>query len=86
MNANCVNIGEGGGIFEHCKYQSFIYNKKREIFPCVTQLLSILLKAAATSAIDEKANFKERVAQWLATCVRKPKVCGLSAAASYAQM
>ena len=39
-----------------------IYDKKREIFPCVTQLLSILLKAPTTSAIDEKSNFKERVA------------------------
>ena len=38
-----------------------IRDKKREIFLSVTRFLSILLKAATTSAIDKKANFKERV-------------------------
>ena len=36
--------------------------RKREIFPRVIRVLSILLKIAATSAIMERANFKERVA------------------------
>ena len=38
------------------------FDKKRETFPRVTQVFSILLKTAASSAIVERANFKERVA------------------------
>ena len=37
------------------------FDKKRETFPRVTQVFSILLKTAASSAIVERANFKERV-------------------------
>ena len=37
------------------------------------------------SAIQEGAIQEGRVAQWLATCARKPKVPGLSPAASYVQ-
>ena len=38
------------------------FDKKQEIFPSVTQVLSITPKIAATSAIAKRANFKERVA------------------------
>ena len=51
------------------------FNKTREIFPSVTQVLSILLTTAAISAIVEKVNSKERV----------PKVSCPIPAASYAQ-
>ena len=37
------------------------FNKTREIFPSVTQVLSIFLTAAATSASVERVNSKERV-------------------------
>ena len=81
-----ANIGEKGGVLNIANINLLIrFNKKGEIFPNVTQVLSIPLKTAATSAIVERANFKERVAYWLATCVRKPKVSGLSRSASYAQ-
>ena len=39
------------------------FNKTREIFPSVTQVLSILLTTAATSASIERVNSKERVAK-----------------------
>ena len=51
------------------------FNKTQEIFPSVTQVLSILLTTAAISAIVEKVNSKERV----------PKVSCPIPAASYAQ-
>ena len=38
------------------------FNKTREIFPSVSQVLSILLTASAISASVERANFKGRVA------------------------
>ena len=52
------------------------FNKTREILPSVTRALSILLAIAATTAIVERANSKERV----------PKVPCLIPAASYAEM
>ena len=52
-----------------------IFNKRREIFPSVTQVLSIFLTTAATSASAERVNSKERV----------PKVSCLTPAVSYAQ-
>ena len=39
-----------------------IFKKKQEIFFSVARVLSILLKGAATSAIDEKVNFIELMA------------------------
>ena len=52
-----------------------IFNKRREIFPSVTQVLSIFLTTAATSASVERVNSKERV----------PKISCSIPAASYAQ-
>ena len=37
------------------------FNNTQEIFPSVTQVLSILLTTAATSAAVERVNSKERV-------------------------
>ena len=51
------------------------FQKAREIFPSVTQVLSILRAAAAISASLERLNSKERV----------PKVPCSNLAASYAQ-
>ena len=51
------------------------FHKAREIFPSVTQVLSILRAAAAISASLERLNSKERV----------PKVPCSNLAASYAQ-
>ena len=61
------------------------FNKTPEIFRSVSQVLSILLTPASNSAILGIANSKERVGQWLATCVRKAKVQGSSPAVNYAQ-
>ena len=51
------------------------FNKTREIFSSVTQVLRIFLTTAATSASVERVNSKERV----------PKVPCSTPAASYAQ-
>ena len=59
MNVNCVNIGEKSlnitnmNLLIRC-------NKTREIFPCVTRVLSILLTTSAISASVERANSKGR--------------------------
>ena len=37
------------------------FNKTREIFPSVTQVLNVFLTTAATSASVERVNSKERV-------------------------
>ena len=67
--------------FERYKYESFKrFNKKREIFPSITRVLSILQTTSAISASVEKTNFKGRI-----TSDRKPKVFGLSPAVSYEQ-
>ena len=52
------------------------FNKTREIFPSVTQVLSILPTSAATSASVERVNSKEHV----------PNVLYSIRAASYAEM
>ena len=52
------------------------FNKTREIFPSVTQVLNIFLTAAATSASVERVNSKERV----------PNVPCSIPAASYAEI
>ena len=82
MNVNCVNIG---GTSLNIKNMNllFRFNKTREILPSATQVLSVLLTASVISV--ERANFKGRVAHCLATSDRKPKVSGLSPAASYAR-
>ena len=51
------------------------FNKTREIFSSVTQVLSIYLTTAATSASVERVHSKERV----------PKVSCLTPAVSYAR-
>ena len=61
------------------------FTKTREIFPSVTQILSISLIASATRASVEREKFKKREAEWLATCDRKATVPDSSPAASYAQ-
>ena len=84
MNVNCVNIG--GRSLNITNMNLLIrFNKTREIFPNVTQVLSILLTTSAISASVERANFKGRVAYCLATSNRKPKFSGLSLAASCVQ-
>ena len=84
MNVNCMNIG--GRSLNITNMNLLIrFNKTREIFPSVTQVLSILLTTSAISASVERANFKGHVAWCLATSDRKQKVSGLSPAASYAQ-
>ena len=61
------------------------FNKTPEIFRSASQVLSILLTTAATIAILGRANSTVRVGQWLATCVRKPKVPVSDQAVNYAQ-
>ena len=84
MNVNCVNIG-GKSLNITNMNRLIRFNKTRKIFPSVTRVLSILLTISTISASVERANFKGRVAQCLATSDMKPKVSGLSPAASYAQ-
>ena len=58
MNVNCGNIGREE---ESLNITNILngFNKTREIFPSVTQVLSILLTtAAATTESVEKAHFK----------------------------
>ena len=60
MNVNCVNIG--GRSLNITNMNLLIrFNKTREIFPSVTQVLSILLTTSAISASVERTNFKRRV-------------------------
>ena len=76
MNVKCVNIGreeESLNITNINVLMRFI--KKREIFPTVTQILSILFTTAATSASLGRAHFKESVT----------KVPGLGPGARYVQ-
>ena len=61
------------------------FNKIREKLASVTRVLSILLTTSAISVSVERTNFKGRVAYCLATSHKKPKVSGLSPAASYVQ-
>ena len=56
MNVNCMNIG--GRSLNITNMDLLIrFNKTREIFPSVTQVLSILLATSAISASVERANF-----------------------------
>ena len=73
------------GVFEHYNYLLIRFNKTPEISRSASQVLSILLTPAATFAILGRANSKERVGQWLATCVRELKVPGSGQAVNYAQ-
>ena len=61
MNVNCVNIG-GRSLNITNMNLLFRFNKTREIFPSVTQVLGILLTISANSASVEKANFRGHVA------------------------
>ena len=75
MNVNCGNIGREE---ESLNITNILngFNKTREIFPSVTQVLSILPTSAATSASVERVNSKEHV----------PNVLCSIRAASYAEM
>ena len=61
MNANCVNIGERSLNITNMNLL-IRFNKTREKFPSVTQVLSLLLTTSAISANVERTNFKGRVA------------------------
>ena len=75
MNVNC---GNNGREEESLNITNILngFNKTREIFPSVTQVLSILPTSAATSASVERVNSKEHV----------PNVLYSIRAASYAEM
>ena len=76
MNVNCVNIEREEESLNITNINLLVrFNKTREIFPSVTQVLSIFLTTAATSASVERVNSKERL----------PKVSRSVPAASYAQ-
>ena len=76
MSANCVNIERDEESLNIKNINLLVrINKKREIFPSVTRVLSIFLTTAATSASAERVNSKERV----------PKIPCSIPAASYAQ-
>ena len=59
MTVKCVNIGrEEEESLNIANINILIrFNKTREIFPSVTQVLSILLTTADTSASVEKSEF-----------------------------
>ena len=76
MNVNCMNIEREEESLNITNINLLVrFNKTREIFPSVTQVLSIFLTTAATSASVERASSKEHV----------PKVPCPILAASYAQ-
>ena len=76
MTVNCMNIGSGEESLKIANNNLlFRFNKTRGLFLSVTQVLSILLTTAATSASVERVNSKERV----------PKIPCSIPAASYAQ-
>ena len=77
MNVNCVNIEREEESLNITNINLLVrFNKTREIFPSVTQVLSILPTSAATSASVERVNSKEHV----------PNVLYSILAASYAEM
>ena len=76
MNVNCGNIGREESLNIANTNLLKKFNKTREILPSVTRVLSILLKAAASSAFVERVNSKERV----------PNVSCSIPAASYVEM
>ena len=58
MSVNCVNIGREEESLNIANINLLVrFNKTREIFPSVTQVLSILLTTAATSASVERVHF-----------------------------
>ena len=61
MNTNYVNIG-GRSLNITNMNTLNRFNKTREIFPSVTQVLSVLLTTSAISASVVGASFKGRVA------------------------
>ena len=61
MNVNCVNIERRSSNIANINLL-IRFKNTREMFPSVTQVLSILLTASAISASVERANFKGRVA------------------------
>ena len=76
MTVNCVNIEREEESLNIANINLLVrFNKKREIFPNVTRVLSIFLTTAATSASVEKVNYKNRV----------PKFPCLIPTASFAQ-
>ena len=76
MTVNCVNNGREEESLSITNINLLVrFSKTRELFPSVTQVLSILLTTEATSASIERVNSKE--------CA--PKIPCLIPAASYAQ-
>ena len=76
MTVNCVNIEREEESLNIANINPLVrFNKTREIFLSVTQVLSILLATAATSASVKRVNSKK--------CV--PKVPCSILAASYVQ-
>ena len=76
MNVNCANIKREEESLNITNINLLVrFNKTREIFPSVTQVLSIFLTTAATSTSVKRVNSKERV----------PNVPCSIPAASYAQ-
>ena len=64
MTVNYVNIGREEESSNNANINLLVrYNKTREIFPSVTQVLRILLTTAVTSASVERVNSKERVSK-----------------------
>ena len=62
MTINCVRIGRDEESLNIANINLLVrFNETRETFPSVTQVLSILLTTAATSASVERVNSKERV-------------------------
>ena len=62
MTVNCVNIEREEESLNIANINLLVkFNKKREIFPNVTRVLSIFLTTAATSTSVEKVNYKNRV-------------------------
>ena len=77
MNVNCRNIGREEYYLNITNINLLNrFNKTREIFPSVTQVLNVFLTTAATSASVERVNSKERV----------PNVPCSIPAASYAEI
>ena len=77
MTVNCVNIGRDEESLNIANINLLVrFNETPEVFPSVTQVLSILLTTAATSASVERANSKEHL----------PKIPCLIPAANYAQI
>ena len=76
MTVNCVNIEREKESLSIANINPLVrFNKTREIFLSVTQVLSILLATAATGVSVKRVNSKKRV----------PKVPCSILAASYVQ-